>query len=270
LYENGILFSSFVKRTEEKIVKTKFLYRDCIWEVIAGHPSYSLGRRELVALQRFLPSVATHTPRELGVLHLASSTGREVPAIMAALPGTRTYLLDDIVVEVVERSRRQLQEQFPAVQFRSAVVDVELLGNITKLRRQLVQPTLLVLVGNGVIFSNRMMDINIHQAMGKDDLFMLTVEEPHSLMSGSYLIPPIFELLSESGRKVTKENIQVWYVKQTAEMHMACGGEDLLVSYKPTADQLRERMIHAGFAEVVFKRYEDLHMLAGLYLKRKG
>ncbi len=249
-------------------MQTKLLYKDGLWQAIAGHPKYDLGQRELAALIRFLPAVAAYVPRILSVLHLASSTGREVPAIVNAIPGIQEYVLNDIVPGVVERSRQNLQVQYPNVDFLAIAKDVEIPCGLIRLAMEAGGPVLIILVANGVIFSNHQMDENTYQVMEKEDLFLLTVEQPHDRMFDSYLIPPVFELLSQSGHKVDAGNICVWYDDQTATMHIACEGEDLLVSYKPTPDQLHRRMTHAWFEEVVTANYDDLRMLAGLY--RRG
>ncbi|MCL5667048.1 MAG: L-histidine N(alpha)-methyltransferase [Patescibacteria group bacterium] len=247
---------------------TKLLYKDRLWEAVAAHPGYNLGRRELAALIRFLATASRLVPKEADVLHLASSTGREVPSIVGAMPGIRNYFLTDIVPEVAEQSCEKMRRSFPQTVFGAIAVDVEIPGNISRLRRHLPGPALIALTGNGAIFSNHQMDNNILQAMGTDDLFLLTLEESNRLMFKSYLIAPVFELLSQRGYPVTGKNVRIWYDQEAAELHMACRGEDLLVSYKPTAEQLHRRMFGAGFAEVAVEYYGHLHMLAGLYRKR--
>lgn len=246
-------------------METKTFYHQGIWKEIVNHPGYDLGRREQEALVRFLPEVASHTPRRADVLHLASSTGREVSAIVSAIVGVQTYLLNDIVQEVVEQSCRELQEKFPDVQFLAVAGDIESASTIAELRNKLINPTLIALVANGVIFSNRTLDDKIARVMGRDDLFLVTVETPHEQMSQSYTIEPVYKLLARSGLDVNASNTKTWYDENDQCFKMSCHDEILLSSYKPKPDQLRQRMKEAEMAEVVLCEYQDVHMVAGLF-----
>lgn len=246
-------------------METKNFYFNDIWEEVASHPKYDLGRRELFALQRFLPTVSHVLNRTTKVLHLAVGIGREVPYIIPHLRALSHYLLNDICRPLLKKCEQELTTLFPSIRFSSICADIEREGTIESLRKALTGPTLIVLVANGVIFSNQKIDHNIVQAMRDGDLLLLTLEMPHDCMYNSYLIEPIFKLLSQSGIKVTKENIHTWYDEGEQRMIMACAGRVLLSSYKPTTQQLRQRMNRAGFAEAALEEYSDLHMIGSLW-----
>lgn len=148
--------------------------------------------------------------------------------------------------------------------------DVEKKRTIKSLRRKLHGPTLFVLVANGVIFSNRQMDSNIRQAMKPDDLFLLTIETAHDKMFDSYLIKPVFKLLSQSGIEVNGKNVKIYYDWEDYCMKMSCQGKILLSSYKPKGLlELEHRIVlMAGFNEVAAQQYDDIHMIAVLFKKR--
>jgi len=247
---------------------TKNFYHEDIWSQIETHPGYNLGRRELNALIRFLPTVAEKISGPTNILHLGVATGQEVPHIIQNISNIKEYLLNDICEPVIKKTGQQMKWKFPKINFSIAVADVEKAKVIKKLRQKLSGPTLIVLVANSVLFSNRQMDKNIFEAIGKEDLFLLTVERPHPKMYDSYLILPVLKLLSEGGVEITRKNIKCWYDDKSHTINMACKGKILLSSYKPTPLQLREQMTNAGFTEVTLAEYKNLHMIASLWRKK--
>lgn len=247
-------------------MKTKCFYEDGIWQAIVTHPKYGLGKRELEALIRFLPAVADVTKNTIAnVLHLGVGNGREIEYFVNNLAGVKTYLANDICAASLKQVTAEAKKRFPGIDFIEAHADIELEGAINRLRRCLSWPALIVLVANAVIFSNRLMDENILQAMREDDYFLVTLESYHGNMFRSYAIKPVYDLLSRSGLKVTGENVEFIYDDQC--LKMLCQGETLLSSYKPTPSQLRERMSSSGFKEISLKYYEDIHMIGALYKK---
>ncbi len=247
-------------------MQTKTFYHDGIWEAIISHPQYNLGWRELEALTRFLPVVAQQAQGIVNVLHLGVGNGREIPRFISHL-NIGVYGVVDICASLLEKVVAQARVTHPAIQFSESCVDIEQKGAILKLRKQLVGPTLIVLIGNGVIFSNRGLDAELGRAMEVDDLFLVTAETPHGNMSASYTIDPVYRLLTQSGLDVNAGNTKTWYDDGDQCLKMSCQDQILLSSYKPTLGQLRQRLRAAGMVEVALREFQDIHMLGGLFRK---
>lgn len=245
-------------------METKTFYLDGLWEQIVNHPDFDIGRRELEALIRFLSTVAVHTPRGIHVLHLGIGDGREIPRIVSSL-SVGEYVLNDICAPVLERATSRARSACPSVRFRGEEADIELEGNLSSMRSELHGPTIFVLAGNAVIFSDRRLDGYIRRAMRKGDLLLVTAEVPHESMDRSYAIDPVYDLLAHSGIDVHADSVTVAYDASDQCLKMTCGGHVLLASYKPTPDQLRSRLRQAGMVEVALQTYEDIHMVAGLF-----
>lgn len=248
-------------------METKNFYRDRIWDAIVNHQEFDIGRREFEALVRFLPVVARHAADVVNVLHLGVGNGREVTLFANHLK-VGTYVINDICASSLERVAEQARVACPDISFSKACADVEQNCVIPKLRQGITGQTLIVLVGNAVIFSNRSLDKNIKHAMKRDDLFLVTAETPHEKMSQSYTIAPVYRLLAQSGIAVNADNTSTWYDKSDQCLKMSCRGEILLSSYKPKPKQLRQRLKVAGMAEVTLCEYQDIHMVAGLFKKQ--
>lgn len=248
-------------------MQTKNFYHDGIWDVIVNHPQYDLGWRELEALTRFIPVVVRHAADVVNILHLGVGNGREVSLFVSHFK-VGAYLINDICAPLLERVAEQARIAYPSTRFSEACADIEQDGAVPKLRQQLAGQTLIVLVGNAVIFSNRSLDDKIRQAMERDDLFLVTTETPHENMSQSYTIEPVYQLLAQSGLDINASNIKIWYDNSDKCLKMSCRDQVLLSSYKPTLDQLRQRLREAGMFEVALCNYQDIHMVAGLFRKK--
>lgn len=243
---------------------TKVFYRDGVWEQIVNHPCFDIGRRELEALVRFLPTVAIHASQGIHVLHLGIGDGREIHHVVDGLPVVE-YVLNDICATVLERVASRARAACPSVRFTEVCSDIELEESLDSMRRGLRGRTIFVLVGNAVIFANRRLDGYVRRAMRAGDLFLVTAETPHEGMSQSYAIDPVYRLLAASGLDVRANNTIVAYDTDDQCLKMVCDGHVLLASYKPTPDQLLGRLRQAGMAEVAIQTYEDIHMVAGLF-----
>ncbi|KKR22050.1 MAG: hypothetical protein UT48_C0001G0063 [Parcubacteria group bacterium GW2011_GWE2_39_37] len=245
-------------------MKTKCFYEDGLWQAIEAHPKYDLGKRELEALIKLLPVVANAINNTIANLfHLGIGNGREIKFFIENFPVINTYLANDICAASLSRVIAETRKALPEVNFIEAHADVELKNVIKALRDNLFNSTLIALVANAVIFSNRSMDKKIHDAMHEGDYFIVTLESYHSDIFKSYAIEPVYDLLSKSGLKVTAENVDIIYEDQC--LKMLCEDELLLSSYKPTVNQLRARMASSGFKEVLLQHYEDIHMIGALY-----
>ena len=249
-------------------METKNFYHDGIWNAIVNHREFDIGRRELEALVRFLPVVARHAAGVINVLHLGVGNGREVTLFADQLK-IRKYVINDICVPSLERVVEQARVACPGTSFSEVCADIEQNGVIPKLRQGIAEQTLIVLVGNAVIFSNRGLDNNIKQAMERDDLFLTTAETPHAKMSRSYTIEPVYRLLAQSGFDVSASNTRTWYDESDQCLKMSCQSEVLLSSYKPKPEQLRRRLKVAGMVEVALCEYRDIHMVAGLFRRAR-
>ena len=248
-------------------METKNFYHDGIWDAIVNDREFDIGRREFETLVRFLPVVARHAAGVVNVLHLGVGNGREVTLFANHLK-VGEYVINDICAPSLEKVAEQARVAYPDTSFSKACADIEQSGVITKLRQGITGQTLIVLVGNAVIFSNRGLDDNIKQAMERDDLFLVTTETPHEKMSQSYMIEPVYRLLAQSGLVVNADNTRTWYDESDQCLKMSCRGEILLSSYKPKPEQLRQRMKSVNMAEVALCEYQDIHMVVGLF--RKG
>lgn len=247
-------------------MKTKCFYEDGLWQAIETHPKYDLGGRELEVLIKFLPIIATAINNTIiNLFHLGIGNGREIKYFIDNFPELNTYLANDICAASLNRVINEARKEFPKVNFIEACADVELESAVSELRINLPGPTLIALVANAVIFSNRSMDRYIHKAMREGDYFIITLESYHSDIFKSYAIEPVYDLLSRSGSKVTAENVKIVYDDRC--LKMLCNGELLLSSYKPTLNQLRERMLSSGFNEVLLQHYEEINMVGALYKK---
>src|SRR3989344_8115993 len=240
-------------------METKNFYHDGIWDAIVNHREFDIGRREFEALVRFLPVVARHVADVVNVLHLGVGNGREV-ILFANHLKVGKYVINDICAPSLERVAKQARVACPDISFSEACADIEQDGVIPKLRQGITGQTLIVLVGNAVIFSNRSLDDNVRQAMERDDLFLVTAETPHEKMSQSYTIEPVYRLLAQSGLVVNANNTSTWYDESDQCFKMSCRGEILLSSYKPKPEQLRQRLKSAGGAEGGFCEYQGIHI----------
>jgi len=145
-----------------KTVETKLFYKDDLWDKIVKCPSYELAGRELKALQRIIPLAARQAPTPANIIHLGVGDGREIQTIVNCM-AVREYLLNDINCHLLRRTAKGARTNFPSVEFREVCMDIETSGNIGVLRNKLTGPTIIVLVNNGVIFSNRSLDKEIYQ-----------------------------------------------------------------------------------------------------------
>ena len=246
-------------------METKAFYDDQIWESIISHPDFTLGRREIAALLRFLPEVAQSMTGEVDMLHLGIGNGREIQHVVGAFPRIGRYLVNDIREPVVERVVEGARAAFRGVDIIGYQGDIEEEGVISRMRAMLGARVLVILVANSVIFSNTRLDAQLSKALRPDDRFMLTLELPHEKMHCSYAIEPVYRFLSHSGLEVTADNTDVRYDSSTSCLVMACEGKKLLAAYKPTLDTLRARIAKAGMREILLRSYGDLLMSAGLF-----
>lgn len=245
---------------------TKFFYQNDIWEKIVNHPGYDLGKREMQALLSFLQDVGSLILTK-DAIHLGVGSEREIPYILKHIASIRNYVLVDICSFALASAYAKVKAVFPGVNFQKELKDVEVPGFLSDLRKKVSGSTLIILIGNGVIFSNLSVGLSVSAGMEKEDFFLLTLETPHKEMFGSYDIDPAYELISKREIEASRENTQIVYDNNDQCLKMICKGETLLSSYKPTPKQLRARMGKAGFKEVRLKEFRDIHMIGSLWKK---
>jgi Histidine-specific methyltransferase, SAM-dependent len=246
---------------------TKYFYQDCIWDKIVNSPEYEdLGKREMEVLELFLQESACLIKTK-SAIHLGIGSEREVPHILKYIKSIRNYVLVDISLDTLELVYNKLSPRFPDINFVKELKDLETPGFLVEFKKDNPEPSLILLTGNGTIFSNRAIDLSIYDGMKKDDLFLLTLEMPHVSLVQQYDIEPAYELISKSGIKASRQNTHIYYDDNDQCLKMVCESSILLSSYKPTSKQLRVRMKSAGFKEVFFKEYENIKMIGSLWEK---
>lgn len=235
-----------------------------LWEEVLKHPQNTLVHRDIKALEKFLPIVARKIRGVTNILHLGIGDGREVPFFVNNFQ-IGTYVINDICNQTLDTTAECIRKSFSSISFQKALVDIEQEDTLLKLRQNIEGRTLIVLVGNGGIFSNRIIDENIKKALHREDLFLVTVEMPHEGIFESYKIDPIYRLLSKSGLDVNTHNTKTWYDENDQCLKMSCGEEILLSSYKATPEQLRQRLEDVNIVEVISNEYPELHMFSSLF-----
>lgn len=246
-------------------MKTKDFYQEKkLWEEILKHPQNTLVHRDIKTLEKFLSVVARKIRGVTNILHLGVGSGREIPLFVNSFQ-IETYVINDICSQTLHNTAEYVRKSFSSISFQKALVDIEQENALLKLRQSIEGRMLIVLVGNGGIFSNRILDKNIKKALYKEDLFLVIVEMPHEDMSESYKIDPIYQLLSMSGLDVNSHNTKTWYDEKDQCLKISCDGEILLSSYKANPNQLRERLEDVGITEVISNEYPELHMFGSLF-----
>lgn len=249
---------------KQRYDKTRFCYRSGAWPAIVNHPEYDLGKRELDALKLFLPQTANLVPGKADVLHLGVGDGREIEHFVSAIPHLGTYVVNDLCGAMLQEVIGQARRRFPDTNFLPCLADIEASDELNRLRGKVPGPALFVLVANGVIFADDQIDEELSGAMRTGDQFLITLETPHEGMLVSYDIEPVFRLLSKD-EQINPEEFRVGFNEETSCVEVAKNGQALLASYKPSAKQLRERLLNIGLREVFLAEYPVLHMLAGLF-----
>lgn len=246
--------------------KEYYLARKGLYSDIVNHPDFDLGRREIEVLDRFLPLVARHVPGQVNILHLGIGDGREIPYFINHLSNIGTYLINDISKPDLEEVLAKMKGEFPHMRFQGICADIESSGAVGFMRNTLAGQTIVVLVGNSVIFANREVDVQVQGAMREDDLFVVTVESPHASMFRSYNIDPVYNLLSASGNDITRENTKILYDSTDHCLKIIHrDGQVLLTAYKPKIMEFAHRMQGSGFSPIELVEFPDIHMVSGVF-----
>lgn len=246
---------------------TRHCYASGAWPSVVVHPGFNLGMREIAALELLVSQIKDCIPRRARICHLAVGTGREVGCFVDILPRISEYVLVDICADTLEEATKQSQVSYPGVNFVAKGGDIEEAGILAKLRWEEPRALhLFILVGNCVIFADNVFDEELRRAMIRGDLFLITAETPHPGMYDSYRIRPVYNLLSE-GQEVDEVEFSIDFNEETSCVEVSRKGCVVLASYKPTPDQLKERLSQIGLEEVIFMEFPDLHMIGGLFRK---
>jgi hypothetical protein len=247
---------------------TKFLYESELWRRIESHPAYDLGKREKEALKRFLENHEMEFKNINTLIHLAIATGSEFRILEEHLPLLDTYIMNDICAPVLHETQKCFQDEYLHIETKTVAGDIETPGIIQSIREhEESKNIILALIGNAVIFSNDMVEQYIADAMYPGDRFLITVEIPHDKMCDSYMIDPVFELLSREGKHANSENTTCSYNNESHCLEMSVQNKVLLASYKASKKQIEDRLSNVNLKSVQVTVYEDIHMVAGLFQK---
>lgn len=176
-----------------------------MWDNVARHPDYRLGFNELNALNSLLGHLVTRSSvPKWNVLHLGPGNGCEIGRVISALGERRIreYALVDISPELLYLAKSRAMSEFPNYAFRTHVCDVttdDICSIVTELRANNL-PTLILLVGNGAILSNKSVLPRIKNALYPGDRLLVTVEsyEParRDEILSQYKLPDVIKLIS--------------------------------------------------------------------------
>lgn len=269
---------------ERKEIPIRFCYMGLAWHRIATDPDYTLASRELGILEEAARLVSTRIEKPVNVIHIGSGNGVEIPRIVEAIgvQNIGIYALIDINESMLGLAKSFALKKHPGLSVRTYHRNVEGAGIADiaeELKREGAERNLVLLIGNGVLFSNPQIPRFIHSAMGEKDRFFLTLElfrkEKQKEIFGSYMIPPVLDLLSigveRAGLKPSHERFSIEYDAKDSRLKQFFQTEDgrrllVLISYKPEEIQtIEERMAACGFGKEFMIENKDLHACAGLF-----
>lgn len=275
--------------SKDREIPIRVVYTQEYWDNIAKDSSYSLATRELAALKKSIPAVAKALAgRKVNVIHLGVGNGVEVPVLVNALkPGNiGTYSIVDVNKTMLDISESKIREAYPGLAVKRFCTDIETYGVkdiLRKTKESGAQINLVVLIANGVLFSNDDLVKAIMASMGKDDFFLLSLELYKSgkdrEIIGPYLIPTVLDLLA-NGIKLLGHEVRYDYFdggidKRThlLKVYFSPDGNRkrkllVLKSYKPDVGQLKKRMDGLGFRTLLVKEHKAIHTCVALYSRK--
>lgn len=276
-----------VKEKDE--IPIRFVYLQRYWDKVANDPAYSLASRELKALKKSVGSILKRLNRKkINVIHLGVGNGVEIPFLFKALKvkNIDIYSIVDVNKTMLDISEVKIRKQYPALKIKMFCQDIETYGIkdiCQETKNKGASINLIVLIANGVLFSNDELVKDIVKNMNEQDYFLLSLElyragKDEEIIK-SYLIPSVFDLLTNGvkilGYKVRYEyfNAEIDRKRNWLKVYFNPNGDiskRLLVlhSYKPDIKQLTNRMNKFGFKTVKINEYKDIHTCVVLYKKR--
>jgi len=275
----------FVKNKKE--VPIRIVYTQGYWDKIAKDNKYELANRELNALKKSISEVAKKlNGKKINIIHLGVGNGVECQILIDAVGAKNIsiYSIVDVNPKMLDFSFNKIKEKYPAVRIRKFNQDIETYGIddiCLENKKDGSEINLIVLIANGVLFSNTDLVKEIYKNMGKNDYFLLSLElysrGKDEEIINPYLIPSVLELLSNglrilgyapkysdfSGEIDKKENLLKIYFKSPEEDKLL-----VLRSYKPDISKLNSRMSSLGFEIVFAEEHKDIHTCVALFKKK--
>jgi len=267
----------------KKEIPIRFCYIGMKWHKIATDPNYTLKQRELGILKKSIELVASKIITPINILHLGVGNGVEIPYIVDAigLSNIKIYGIVDINKSMLKLAKSFALKKYSKLNIKSYFRDIETNGikDIAKeLKNSGAKRNLILLIGNGVLFSNPKTVKFIRESMDQEDNFFLTLElfkkEKQKEIFNSYMIPMILDLLRigirRAGFKPSYEKFSIIYDSKTSRLKQffQTNGEKLLVlsSYKPTNIQkIEKRLKKYGFKKEFLIEDKKIHSSAGLF-----
>ncbi len=271
---------------EKREVPIRFVYLGEYWDKIAKDQKYELSYREVTALKNSIGKLAkTLGTKKINIIHLGPGNGMEIPYIIKAInpSNIKSYNLVDINPTMLQLSKEKISKDFPEVKVKSFLKDIETYGIkdvCEKTKKEGAKINVIILIANGVLFSNEDLVKEIKTSMDKEDYFYLTLElyeeNKDKEIIKPYLIPTVLDLLS-NGLKILnynpkyedfygeidkKEGILKIYFAQNKDKT-----KKLLVlhSYKTTLAKLKDKMKKLFFKEIFCEEYKLIHSCGGLF-----
>lgn len=280
------ILKKFVRKKRE--VPIRVVYTGEYWDKIAKDQKYKLEERELTALRNSIKKLAKKIGSEkVNIIHLGPGNGMETPFILSAIKPSNvsTYALVDVNSTMLKLSEKRINKVSKSIKVKKFLRDFETYGIkdiCKKVKKNGAKINIIVLIANGVLFSNDDLVKEIRNSLDKSDYFYLTLElyengKDEEIIK-PYLIPSVLNLLS-NGLKIIgyapkyKEFYgEINKKKNLLNIYFAKNGnkdEKLLVlhSYKPTIKKLKERMKSLKFKEVFCEEYKKVHSTGALYKK---
>lgn len=226
--------------------------------------------------------------KKINIIHLGVGNGVEIPFLVNALKTENIdiYSIVDINKTMLDISEAKIKKQYPGLKIKRFCKDIETYGIkdvCQKTKKAGADINLIVLIANGVLFSNDELVKDIAKNMSKEDFFLLSLElyqkgKDEEIIK-PYLIQSVLALLA-NGVKILGYKIKYEYFdaeidkkKNWLKVYFNPGGDKtkrllVLRSYKPNVKQLTQRMNKFGFKTLQINEYKDIHACVAL-CKRK-
>jgi hypothetical protein len=274
---------------EKREIPIRVVYTQKYWDKIAKDFSYSLASRELTALKRSIANIPKILgDKKINAIHLGVGNGVEIPFLVNALKikNIDTYSIVDVNKTMLDISEAKIKKQYPVLKIKRFCKDIETYGieEICKeTKKGGADINLIILIANGVLFSNDELVKDIVKNMNKRDFFLLSLElyqkGKDKEIIKPYLIPSVLDLLANGvkilGYKVEYENFDAEIDKKRhwLKVYFNPNGDKtkrllVLHSYKPNAKQLTQRMNKFGLNTLQINEHRNIHTCLALF-KRK-
>jgi hypothetical protein len=272
---------------EKREIPIRIVYVGEYWDKIAKDQTYQLAEREVTALKNSIQEVSKKIgSKKVNVIHLGPGNGMEIPFILQSINPNQvdTYALVDLNSTMLDLSEKRMKKDFPSTKIKKFLRDIETYGIkdiCDKVKEDGAKINLIVLIANGVLFSNEDFVKEIKNSMNKEDFFYITLElyeeGKDKEIIKPYLIPSVLDLLS-NGLKLLgyspsydefygeidkkDDQLKIYFVPNGNRERKLL----VLHSYKTKIEKLKERMKRLKFKESFCEEYENVHACGGLYI----